>query len=172
MDGSVVSKPFCHSLNLHYLHYVIFFSFGLYIYILREGTSNNQMTMAHFLSKESCGIHMACPQQMSSCELLVGFHGRELILEESFLGVHLVSFSYLRYGHHIVGSFLIYFLWIEHCSSKLGGFLSQGECTHQLLERWLIEVGLAFWQALKNVDHRKNPSPKVSLSKNSSPTIT
>jgi hypothetical protein len=40
------------------------------------------------------------------------------------------------------------------------------------LERWLIEVGLAFWQALKNVDHRKNPSPKVSLSKNSSPTIT
>jgi hypothetical protein len=34
------------------------------------------------------------------------------------------------------------------------------------LARWLIEVGLAIWQALKNIKHRKNPSPKATLSKN------
>ncbi len=125
------------------------------------------MTIAHFLSNQSCCIHMACPQQMSSCEVLVGFHGRELILEESFLGVHLVSFSYLRYWLHIEGSFLTYFLWIEHCSSKIEDFYVKKSCSHQLLEGGLLRWALPFGRLLRISKHRKNPSPKVSsLSKN------
>lgn len=107
------------------------------------------MTIAHFLSNQSCCIHMACPQQMSSCEVLVGFHGRELILEESFLGVHLVSFSYLRYWLHIEGSFLTYFLWIEHCSSKIEDFYVKKSCSHQLLQGGLLRWALPFGRLLR-----------------------
>ncbi len=135
-------QPFCHSLNWHYLHYVILFSFGLYIYIYIFIYKRGHLIIKWLW-------HTSCPRRivasiwlvLNKCLLVrswVGFHGRELILEESFLGVHLVSFSYLRYWLHIVGGFVIYFLWIEHCSSKLGdSYLKE----NVLISSWKV----AYW---------------------------
>jgi hypothetical protein len=77
------------------------------------------------------------------------------------LAYHIGGFTYPRQPLDILRSFILYHLWSERCRKHFG---KQYSFKKVLTQAWVatIEVGMAFWKAIRS--HRPTKDPVIQTS--------